>query len=162
MNRKHALHAVLTVGASTAVLLLAGCATDAEDAAPDAKPAAIAFDPSISVTPGMAPEMEPGMSMPMLTSAPTLPSGAAASGGTPIDISNFAMEPAQVTVTAGTTVTWTNHDDEPHTVVAEDGTFRSPALDTGATYSFTFAAPGTYDYTCSIHPFMTATVVVTK
>ena len=61
---------------------------------------------------------------------------------------------------SGTTVTWTNRDDIPHTVVSEDQTFKSKALDTDESYSFTLTKPGTYSYFCSIHPKMTAKVVV--
>ncbi len=62
----------------------------------------------------------------------------------------------------GDTVTWTNHDEEPHTVAAGDGSFHSPGMNSGATHSFTFAKSGSYDYICSIHPFMHGTVVVTS
>lgn len=94
------------------------------------------------------------------TSAPS--STVPAVGGIQVEINDFAFAPANLTVPVGTTVVWTNHDAEPHTVVARSGGFRSPALDTNATFAFTFVTPGTYDYVCSIHPMMTATVVVTK
>jgi len=73
----------------------------------------------------------------------------------------FKFDPATLTVPVGSTVTWTNKDEEPHTIAAKDGSFHSPTLDTKGTYSFTFTKPGSYDYICSIHPFMTGTVVVT-
>ena len=82
--------------------------------------------------------------------------------GDAISINNFAFVPATLTVPVGGTVTWTNQDQEPHTVVAGDGSFRSPGLGTDATYSYTFPTAGSFDYTCSIHPFMHGTVVVTK
>ena len=72
----------------------------------------------------------------------------------------FMFAPASLTVSAGSTVTWTNKDDEPHTVVSEAGLFRSGALDTGDSFSFRFDKPGTYRYTCSIHPRMVGTIVV--
>jgi plastocyanin len=75
-------------------------------------------------------------------------------------IDNFTFEPATLTVKAGTTVTWTNEDDIPHTVVATDRAFRSKALDTDDKFSFTFTTPGSYEYFCSLHPHMKATVVV--
>lgn len=81
--------------------------------------------------------------------------------GTAVSIDNFAFAPATLTVHRGDTVTWTNHDEEPHTVAAGDGSFRSPGMDANATYSFTFTTPGSYDYICSIHPVMHGTVVVT-
>ena len=62
---------------------------------------------------------------------------------------------------AGTTVTWHNGDGEPHTVVSTQGLFRSAALDTDETFSFTFTQPGTYEYFCTLHPLMTGKVVVT-
>ena len=66
----------------------------------------------------------------------------------------------QVTVAAGSTVTWTNKDDVPHTVVSDSGMFRSAALDTNESFSFRFDKPGTYRYACSIHPRMLGTIVV--
>lgn len=78
-----------------------------------------------------------------------------------IKIDNFSFGPQTVTVTSGTQVTWVNHDDIPHTVVSDDKTtFKSHALDTDEKFSFTFSKPGTYNYFCSIHPKMTAKVVV--
>ena len=82
--------------------------------------------------------------------------------GTAVSIDNFAFAPATLTVHRGDTVTWTNHDEEPHTVAAGDGSFRSPGMDSNATFSFTFTNPGSYDYICSIHPSMHGTVVVTS
>jgi len=80
----------------------------------------------------------------------------------PIDvrIDNFSFGPTDVTVPVGTTVTWTNHDDIPHTVVSTDKAFKSKVLDTDEKFSFTFTTAGTYPYFCSIHPKMTGKVVV--
>jgi plastocyanin len=77
-------------------------------------------------------------------------------------IDNFAFGTGTITVQRGTTVTWTNQDDEPHTVVSADDPklWKSPALDTDDHFSFTFNDPGTYKYFCSIHPRMQGTVVV--
>ncbi len=77
-----------------------------------------------------------------------------------VKIDNFSFGPATVTVPAGTTVTWTNRDDIPHTVVSTDGAFKSKVLDTDEKFSFTFSKPGAYPYFCSIHPKMTGKVVV--
>jgi hypothetical protein len=63
-------------------------------------------------------------------------------------------------IDAGATVTWANMDDEPHTVVSDTGLFRSGALDTKESFSFKFDKPGTYHFTCSIHPAMVGTIVV--
>ena len=66
----------------------------------------------------------------------------------------------ELTVPVGTTVTWTNRDDIPHTVVSTDKVFKSKVLDTDEKFSFTFSKAGTYPYFCSIHPKMTGKVVV--
>jgi amicyanin len=80
---------------------------------------------------------------------------------TAVSIDNFTFSPQQLTVKAGTTVTWTNKDDIPHGIAATGNTFkRSAAMDTDDNYSFTFTTPGTYQYFCYIHPHMTGTVVV--
>jgi plastocyanin len=79
-----------------------------------------------------------------------------------VKIHDFAFGPAPLTVKAGTTVTWINEDETPHTVVATAHAFRSKALDTDDKYSFTFTTPGSYAYFCSLHPHMQATVVVTQ
>jgi len=79
---------------------------------------------------------------------------------TQVKIDNFSFTPQTLTVTAGTTVTWTNSDDVPHNVVSTDKVFKSKTMDTDEKFSYTFTKPGTYGYFCSIHPKMTATVVV--
>jgi plastocyanin len=81
---------------------------------------------------------------------------------TEVKIDNFSFTPVTLTVTAGSTVTWTNRDDIPHTVVSADDakTFKSKVLDTDEKFSFTFTKAGTYTYFCSVHPKMTGTVVV--
>ena len=84
----------------------------------------------------------------------------AAAPGTTISIDNFMFMPMAVTVPAGATVTWVNHDDVPHNVRAVDSSFRSPALDTDERYSFTFTKPGVYSYFCSVHPKMVARIIV--
>ena len=163
-RRPHrSLAALPAVAASAAALLLvSGCSGSGP--APDAHPS-INFGPQASTTPGMTGGGTPGS-----TAAPpqraVVGDGPATSApptaGDAISINNFAFVPATLTVPAGATVTWTNQDQEPHTVVAGDGSFRSPGLGTGATYSYTFPTAGSFDYTCSIHPFMHGTVVVTK
>ncbi len=105
--------------------------------------------------------------MPSMPDAPagttTSATGSAAPvAGDAVSIDDFAFVPATLTVAAGSTVTWTNRDEEPHTVAASDGSFHSPGMGSQATYSHSFPAPGRFDYICSIHPFMHATVVVTQ
>jgi plastocyanin len=75
-------------------------------------------------------------------------------------IKDFMFMPATLTVKAGTTVTWANKDEEPHTVFSDSGLFRSGAIDTGEVFSFKFDKPGTYHFLCTIHPRMVGTVVV--
>ncbi len=87
------------------------------------------------------------------------PGGARAEETTNVMIDNFTFEPAQLTVKVGTTVTWKNRDDIPHTVVAA-GKFRSKTLDTDDSYSFTFTIAGDYKYFCSLHPHMTGMIKV--
>jgi plastocyanin len=90
--------------------------------------------------------------------------GGAANGATnqaEVKIDNFTFVPGTLAVPAGTTVQWVNRDDIPHTVVSEDKrTFKSKALDTDDSFSYTFTQPGTYTYFCSIHPKMTGQIVV--
>jgi plastocyanin len=87
-------------------------------------------------------------------------SSAAAADPTQIAIKDFMFKPTSLTVKAGATVTWANMDDEPHSVVSDTGLFRSGAVDTNETFSFKFDKPGTYHFTCSIHPRMVGTIVV--
>src|SRR5215813_6798595 len=79
-----------------------------------------------------------------------------------VKIDNFSFSPNELTIPAGTTVTWTNRDDIPHTVVSSDDpkTFKSKVMDTDEKFSFTFSKPGTYPYFCSVHPKMVSKVVV--
>jgi amicyanin len=144
------------IGVAAAVCALAGCATPPSATAPPT----VNFQANGGTPVGM-----PGMSgMPQQQSTASSPAAAgappAAVAGTAVGIDNFAFAPATLTVTRGDTVTWTNHDEEPHTVVATGGAFHSPGMDANGTYSFTFTTAGTFDYICSIHPFMHGTVVV--
>ncbi|HUJ47543.1 MAG TPA: cupredoxin family copper-binding protein [Rhizomicrobium sp.] len=77
-----------------------------------------------------------------------------------VTIKNFDFNPMNVTITAGSSVTWKNDDGEPHTVTSVDGAFRSGALDTNQSFTFKFYKTGTYKYLCSIHPKMVGTVTV--
>jgi plastocyanin len=77
-----------------------------------------------------------------------------------IKIDNFSFAPGASTVAVGTTVTWINHDDIPHTVVSTDGVFKSKVMDTDEKFSYTFTKAGTFPYFCSIHPKMTGTIMV--
>ena len=77
-----------------------------------------------------------------------------------VRIKDFAFQPKSLEVPVGATVTWTNADEDAHTVTSSSGAFSSPGLDSGETFSQTFTAPGTYSYHCALHPHMTAQVVV--
>ena len=88
-----------------------------------------------------------------------LPAGPARAEDVAVHIDNFTFEPALLAVKVGQTVTWTNRDDIPHTVVCA-GKFRSKTMDTDGTFAFTFAAAGEYKYFCSLHPHMTGVVKV--
>ena len=79
-----------------------------------------------------------------------------------VDITKFAFAPKEVTVAPGTKVVWTNHDDTPHTVAANDKAFASKGLDTDDRFEFTFAREGDFAYICTVHPFMTGVVHVRK
>jgi len=109
--------------------------------------------------------IKPGMYVVTALVVAALAAGALASQGAPaadaeVQIDQSAFLPQRVTVKAGTTVTWTNDDDDSHTVASSSKFFKSKALDTGDKFSFTFTTPGTYDYICSVHPYMTGAVVV--
>jgi plastocyanin len=77
-----------------------------------------------------------------------------------VTIDNFSFGPAQLTVAVGTTVKFVNHDDIPHSVVETNKAFRSKALDTDDSYSYTFASAGTFDYFCGLHPKMVGKIIV--
>jgi plastocyanin len=94
------------------------------------------------------------LALPVLAGAPR------AAEPAKVTIRDFAYGPSVLTIRAGMTVTWINRDDEPHVVTSTTKAFRSGALDTGQSYSFRFAAPGTYHYFCSLHPHMTGTIRV--
>ena len=76
-----------------------------------------------------------------------------------VEIADFAFGPAEITIAAGGTVTWTNTDNQAHTATSS-GNFDTGSIDPDATASVTFDEPGTFTYICSFHPFMTATVTV--
>ena len=92
----------------------------------------------------------------LLISAPA----ASAQDEMTVSIQDFLFDPDQITVAPGTTVTWVNDGEEPHTSTADDGMWDSGTLQPGESYSFTFDEPGSYSYFCEIHPDMTASVKV--
>jgi plastocyanin len=90
------------------------------------------------------------------------PSEAHQGVSTEVRIDNFTFDPPQLTVSAGTKVTWINHDDVPHTATstAKPKAFDSGTLDTDEKFSFVFTAPGTYKYFCAVHPRMIGQIIV--
>lgn len=102
----------------------------------------------------------PATSAPATAASPAAPASAGAGGGSTVEINNFMFMPMALTVAVGTTVTWKFDDSTDHTVTADDNSFKSAALGNGQTYTHTFSAAGTVKYHCSIHPFMTGTIVV--
>jgi plastocyanin len=92
--------------------------------------------------------------------APAVAATAPALAGPTVKIDNFVFGPETLTVSVGTTVTWINQDDIPHTVVANDKSFKSKVLDSDERFSFTFTKAGEYGYFCSLHPHMTGKVIV--
>jgi plastocyanin len=90
----------------------------------------------------------------------SMPASASSEVSETIVVKDFMFQPMSSTIKAGTKVTWLNKDDEPHTVVGDNGLFRSAAMDTNESFSFEFDQPGTYHFVCSIHPSMVGTIVV--
>ncbi|MFC1411887.1 plastocyanin/azurin family copper-binding protein [Streptacidiphilus sp. N1-12] len=169
-RRPHLLRlASLGLAALSTSVLLAACGSPSHPAA-----ASTALSPgagqSLAGTPGSTATgpLATGSAMPGMSMGASAPGGSAAAAvpvnGDTVAIKGFAFAPAALVVKAGTTVTWTNQDGDAHTVTSQGsgGPLNSPALATGQSYSYRFTTPGTYAYLCTIHPFMTATVTVTK
>ncbi len=95
-----------------------------------------------------------------VTATTLFPSAPAHAEDATVKIDNFTFAPPSLTVKAGMTVTWRNDDDIPHTVASSTRVFKSKALDTDDSFSFTFTEPGSYEYFCSLHPHMTGKIVV--
>ncbi|MBV9328446.1 MAG: cupredoxin family copper-binding protein [Chloroflexi bacterium] len=122
--------------------------------------AACAPSNSIAATAGLPTPVPPSAVSTLAPARPLVTADPNAPGGPQLTIENFNFTPADITVAAGTVVTWTNNDDVEHTVTASDNSFGSKALEAGDTFSFTFSQAGSYTYFCSIHPFMTGRVTV--
>ncbi len=84
----------------------------------------------------------------------------AAAADAQVVIDNFTFAPTPLRVTAGTTVTWVNHDDIPHSLVCAELNLHSHPLDTNDSFAYQFERAGTYDYICGLHPHMHGQVVV--
>ena len=94
---------------------------------------------------------------PAATNQGSAPAASPASSNA-VSIKNFAFNPATLTVSSGTTVTWMNNDSAPHQIKSD--TFNSSALNQGEKFEFKFDTPGTFNYSCSIHPSMKGTIIV--
>jgi plastocyanin len=132
----------MTGAAALAISTLGGCRSG------------LSMDPSAGseeLTPSYT-----GAHAPENIGAPAAPAAAPAK----VTIDNFSFAPAELTVVVGQPVTWVNRDDVPHTIVATNRGFSSPALDTDQTYAHAFTSPGTYAYFCGIHPHMTGRITV--
>jgi plastocyanin len=103
----------------------------------------------------------PGAAVALASPSADAAADEASAEATSVTIAEFAFTPAELTVAAGTTVTWTNEDWAPHTATAEDGSFDSGRLNQGDSFEYTFDDPGTYAYFCSFHPGMMGSIVVT-
>ncbi|NUR57845.1 MAG: cupredoxin family copper-binding protein [Catenulispora sp.] len=150
--------------AAATVLLAGACSSGSSKPAAGIQPGA---GQSPAGAPGATGSGSMSSSMPGMTmtgGASNTASAAAPVGGNAVAIQGFAFAPANLSVKVGTTVTWTNKDSDAHTVTSQGsgGPLQSKALATGESFSYTFTAPGTYSYLCTIHPFMTATVTVTQ
>ncbi len=86
--------------------------------------------------------------------------GTTVTGVTHMNMQNFAYQTSNIQVRAGTTVTWTNQDNVPHSVTFKNGMKDSGLMYQGQSFSYTFNTPGTYQYYCTVHPNMVATVTV--
>ena len=119
------------------------------------QPGAVGSPPAATATRGT-----PAAVSATAPAAPALASPAGAAGNTSITIANFAFDPPTLTVAPGQQVTWTNKDSVTHTVTSKEDGLDSGNLAVGASFSHTFARPGSVAYACAIHPFMRGMVVV--
>jgi amicyanin len=148
--RLSALGAVVAVG-------LAACASGSPGGG------AYGTRPPTNAPPSAMPMAMPAGQMAQVGSATSAPGSPGVPAGTvQVGIVNFKFTPDTVTIKAGTTVDWTNHDDIAHTVSFTGSGVHSDVLARNGSYSHRFTAPGTYAYICSIHPFMHGTVIVTS
>ena len=134
-------HLILTVVILTGLIIMAGCGAASQET---------------PQSPGTeAPETSPGL--------PVSPSGTTSSPTSvtiELEIANFAFSPETITVAMGTTVTWYNNDSAPHTVTTREPLFNSGRLSRNETFSYVFEQRGTFEYYCSIHPYMAGKVIV--
>jgi plastocyanin len=109
-------------------------------------------------TSSSSPSPSPGTST--ATSSPSPSSVTSTASQNSVAIQNYAFNPSTLTIQKGANVTWKNYDSVQHTVTSDSGAFSSPRLSTGDTYAHQFNNTGSFSYHCSIHPYMTGTIVV--
>jgi plastocyanin len=119
------------------------------------------------LSPGFARPLRVGVALALLSGGVLVASAMVAMAAVPastvqVDISKFAYGPKEITVTPGTKIVWTNHDETPHTVTSNDKSFASKGLDTDDKFEHTFTNEGDFAYICTVHPFMTGVVHVHK
>jgi amicyanin len=145
-------------GAAALTFAVIGLAACGNKPASSASGSAYAAPAGSRATTTTTPDMTSMTNMPSTSAAPSGPAVATDQ----VSITNFTFSPPAITVKMGTTVTWTNNDEEPHTVFSSTGGMKSQVLASHqSTYTFTFTKAGTFDYNCTIHPFMHGTVTVT-
>jgi len=116
------------------------------------------FNNNQPTTPPVAPEVKTPTTKPEITTPPAVPTAPAESAKQSVTIQGFAFNPSALTVSVGTTVSWTNEDSAPHGI--KSANFNSSILGQGQTFEYKFETAGTYDYSCSIHPYMTGQIIV--
>lgn len=154
MTRPASRHLVLLASLAIALAACGGATTDATDAPTDAAPPTSSPSATADPTESVAPTE---------SAAPT-DDGASASE---VTLGDMSYNPGELTVAAGTTVTFTNPSSFPHTIThgtggrpADDAAFDEAISPDGGTVEITFDEPGTYDITCKLHPSMQMRVVV--
>jgi plastocyanin len=138
----------------------AGAPADLMTDGPCASDPQAGADTSIAATPAAAPAATAAPAPAEATGNATALGGPGQTVAAEVPAGQDAFSPRTLTVVAGTTVTWTNYDEDPHTVTADDGSFTSQSVANGQSFSHTFDTPGTFAYHCEFHPDMTGTVVV--
>jgi plastocyanin len=151
-------HARLAALTAAAVLAIAACSSSASPTPSAAAPTLAPATPPVASSGGAS--VAPASVVPSTAPSIAPSAGSSAATGDAVSIADFSFQPATLTVPVGATVKWTNNDSTGHTVTADDGSFKSERLGSGAAYSQTFATAGTFAYHCSIHPGMKGTITV--
>ena len=135
-------HRSLVTVASSTVLLLAACSGGGATTAPVSEPSAEASVAASAPVAGAACEVS------------------SAAGEVAVAIADFAFSPADITASAGQTITFTNNDSAPHTATLDDDSCGTPNIAQGESNGLTFSTAGTYPFHCAVHPNMKGTITV--